>query len=762
MLILILLHALAALTALALGRRLGPRVFLVAALAPLASVAFLAGRAPGVLDGRPLGEALRWAPSLGLVAAVRLDGFSLLVGALVAGIGVLVMVYASAYFHRGPAVGRAAALLVAFAGAMLGVVLADDLLLLYVFWELTSITSYLLIGIEDEKGSARAAALHALLVTGGGGLAMLGGFVLLGQEAGTYRLSEILAAPPSGGLVAPALALILVGAFTKSAQFPFHGWLPGAMSAPTPISAYLHSATMVKAGVYLVARLAPAFAAGVAFWRPTVVLVGLTTMAVGGWRALREHDLKLLLAYGTVSQLGFMTTLFGVGLPEWTFAGAAILLTHALFKAALFMVVGVVDHQAGTRDLRRLGVLWRALPATAAVAVVAVASMAGLPLLATFPAKELAFEAALHGGLGNLDAVLVVGLVGGSALTAAYAFRFVWGAFVGERGAAPTKAQPPAPSLLGPAMVLAALSIALGVAPVLADEVVAPAAQALDVDARGLHLALWHGITTALVASAVAVGLGLVLFLRRHAVVRLQRRMQVLPPASAVYARAIERLLHGADVVTGFVQNGSLPIYLGVILLTAVTLPGAHLVTGASLPQHWVAAETPMQALVTVLIVGAAVGTAVAARRFVAVLFLGGVGYGVAVLFVIQGAPDLALTQFLVETLSLVIFVLVLRHLPERFGGSPSPRSNVLRLAVAGVVGVFVTAFALVAAAARTGESVSEEFLARSLPEAGGRNVVNVILVDFRAIDTLGEITVLGVAALGVAALVRTKVDDDT
>ncbi|MDP9020709.1 MAG: Na+/H+ antiporter subunit A, partial [Actinomycetota bacterium] len=448
--LLLALHAALALAATALGRRLGPRVFLVCALAPGATAAWAAARAAGVLDGSAITQVLPWVPGLGLDVSLRLDGFALLMVALVSGIGAVIFAYSRWYFSPRPGLGRFAGVLTAFAGSMLGVVLADNLLLLYVFWELTSITSYLLIGFEDEKGSARAAALQAILVTSAGGLAMLAGFVILGQAAGTYSLSGILADPPSGGLVGAGLVLVLLGACTKSAQVPFHFWLPAAMAAPTPVSAYLHSATMVKAGVYLIARLAPAFAAGHVFWRPLVMGLGVATMLVGGWRALRQHDLKLLLAHGTVSQLGFMVVLVGAGIPELTFAGAALIVAHGLFKAALFMVAGIVDHQAHTRDLRVLSGLGRRMPAVAAVAAVAAASMAGVPLLLGFLSKEAAYEALLHAHLGTGGSLALAGVVAGSVLTLAYGGRFLLGGFGTAFGNGPG-AVPVGPEVARPA-----------------------------------------------------------------------------------------------------------------------------------------------------------------------------------------------------------------------------------------------------------------------------------------------------------------------
>jgi multicomponent Na+:H+ antiporter subunit A len=740
----------------ALGRRMGRNVLLLCGVGPLATVVWALTRAGGVLDGEPVVERYGWVPELGLDLELRLDGFGLLMLGLVSGIGVLIFVYARWYFHDRPGLGRFAGTLVAFSGAMLGLVLADNLLVVYLFWELTSVTSYLLIGFEDEKAPARAAALQAILITGAGGLAMLGGFVLIGLEAGTFSLSGILDQPPSGTAVDVGLVLVLVGAVTKSAQVPFHSWLPGAMAAPTPVSAYLHSATMVKAGVYLIARFAPAFAEA-APWRPIVLTLGLTTMLVGGLRALRQHDLKLLLAYGTVSQLGFMVVLLGAGLEEATLAGCAVLVAHGAFKAALFMTVGIVDHQAHTRDIRRLDRLWsspRWRP-TLVAAVVGAASMAGVPLMLGFVAKEAAYEAFVHGGLGAADGVVLAGLVVGSILTFAYSARFVRG-LLGPASSPESVSDPPAPaaSFLGPVLVLAALTVVLGVAPEPASDLVSQAGVALDAAVEPVTLHLWHGVNQALLLSLLTIATGTALALGWRAVERAQDRTPAMPTADGGYRAVLAGALGLAARTTGFVQNGSLPAYLTVILATVVTLPGWVLLTATEIPPLPALADSPIQLVVGTATLGAAIAAAIVRRRFDAVLLLGGVGFAVAVLFVIQGAPDLALTQLMIETLSVLIFVLVLRRLPTRVDDEPWRFGIALRVLVSGVVGAFVFAFAIIATGARTAPPISDGYLERALPEAEGRNVVNVILVDFRGLDTLGEITVLAVAALGIVSLV--------
>ena len=757
-------HLVVALAAGLLGRRMGRSVLLLGALAPAVALAASVALTGGALEGEVLRTSLAWVPGMDLTIELALDGFALLFWWVISGIGVLVMLYASRYFGQRDDLGRFTALLVTFAGAMLLLTSSDNVLGLFVAWELTSITSYLLIGFEDDKAAARSSALQALLVTGAGGLALLGGLVLLAQAAGTYQLSALLEAAPGGVAAEVGLALVLLGAMTKSAQVPFHFWLPGAMSAPTPVSAYLHSATMVKAGIYLLARFAPAFAPEVAWWTPTLLAVGGVTMLLGGYRALHATDLKALLAYGTVSQLGFIVLLVGHGDPELLFAGVAVLVAHALFKATLFLSVGVVDHQAHTRDLRRLDGVGRALPVTAVAATIATASMAGVIPLLGFVSKEAALEAAIHLDSGT---VLVAALITvGSVLTTAYGIRFVWGAFLrkpaGSHPEPVTAADVPAPkrSFEAPAALLAGLTVVLGplLAPV--DALVSLGATSLEPAADEFHLLLWHGFGPSLYLSLTALAGGYLLYRLPRLVTAAGRVTSRAPDMLDVYAAALRGLNRSADRTVSVVQPGSLPVYLGIILLTAVVLPLPMLLS-AGAPQIAEFADSPIQVVVVGLVMAAALGAALVRRRLSAVLLLGGVGFSVAVLFVLQGAPDLALTQLLVETLSLGIFVLVLRRLPEEFEASTWRFGNGLRVAVSATVGVFVAGFALIAAGGRTGGTNAAEFLARAEPDGGGKNVVNVILTDFRALDTLGEITVLLVAAIGVVAIVRGGRDDD-
>ncbi len=762
MFILILSFLVAAAVLPALAKKLGREVFYVAALVPAATCVWGVWAYSKISESGPISEQAAWVPQLGLTLGLRFDGFAFLMLSLVAGIGVLVFVYAGSYFHQEPIIGRFAATLLLFSGSMIGLVLADNLLALFLFWELTSITSYLLISIEDEKTAARSGALQALLITGMGGLAMLGGFVLLGEAAGTYSMSALLSKPPSGSVATAALVLVLIGAFTKSAQVPFHTWLPRAMNAPTPVSSYLHSATMVTAGVYLVARFTPAFAE-YSIWRPLVISFGLATMLIGAYRSLRQHDLKLILAYGTISQLGLMMLLFGVGTKESIFAGCTLLLAHGIFKAALFMLVGIIDHQTHTRDIRVLGGLGAQWPVLTVAAGVVAASMAGIPPLFGFIAKEEALAALGETGW-RWGVVVLIGVVIGSTLTVAYSARFLWGAFgpqqvriLGEQGSVPQGSAPqPSKMFVAPVMVLAALTVLFGLLPSLIDPVVARAYESLVGSSSEHQLALWHGFTQALALSALAIFAGGALFWWRQRVERFQDSVPHLPSAQSGFDRTVKGLLVSADAVTGFVQHGSLPIYLGIILLTMIVLPGVPLLSDGVMPNIWLA-DSPLQVVVGFIMIVCAVGAAVARRRFAAVLLVGAVGYGMAALFVIQGAPDLAITQLLIETLGVAVFVLAFRHLPADFARPKLPGSQLIRIAIALLSGLFVFGFTLFAIGARTEPTISGQYLDKAYSEGGGNNVVNVIVVDFRGFDTMGEIVVLAVAALGVAAIVRAK-----
>ncbi|GAA0397200.1 Na+/H+ antiporter subunit A [Micromonospora gifhornensis] len=747
MLVLLTLHLTAAIVAPLLVRRWGPRACYPLALAPAAAFGWALVRTPDVAHGGAVVETYPWISQLGLDLALRMTTLSWLMTLLVGGVGAVVLVYSARYLPA-DAVGTAqyAAVMVGFAGAMLGLVLADDLLLLYVCWELTTVLSYLLIGHSAERRSARWAAGQALILTTLGGLAMLVGFIMLGHHAGTYRWSEIAARPlPEGTYLVVAVLLILLGALSKSALLPFTSWLPVAMAAPTPVSAYLHAAAMVKAGVYLLGLFAPVLA-GVAPWRPVVLVAGLATMVIGGWAALRQHDLKLLLAYGTVSQLGLLAVTIGVGTADAALAGVAMLAAHALFKATLFLVVGVIDHGAGTRDLRKLSGLGRAAPVLAGVAVLAAASMAGVPPLLGFVAKEAVFAA-----FTDRPVVLAV-LVVGTVLTVAYSLRFLWGAFGSRPGIAPTRLGRIPPTMLLPPAGLALVGLAAGLAAGPVDHLLRPYAESFG--PVHAHLAIWSGLNLALGLSVLVLAGGAVVFWLRRPLAPALARVRAPVTGQQGYEWVTHRFDRVAVDVTSVTQRGSLPQYLGLILLVLAAVPGGVLLYIQPWQYPIALWLTPAQPVVLVVISVAALLAVGARRRMTAMLLVGMTGYGTAMFFVLYGAPDLALTQFLVETVTIAVFVLVLRRLPKRFSVRPLWSSRWLRRGIGAIVGLTVAGLAVAAATARHARSISEDFPQLAVEQGHGRNVVNVTLVDIRAWDTLGELSVLVVAATGVASLV--------
>jgi len=777
MFLLLLIHLLIGSAILLSGDRLGRRAFIVAGLAPMATIVWAATQwatvvgDPSALDeaghasaGTAQYESVGWISDLDLDLYLRFDAFALVMTLLVSGIGLLVCVYAVGYFsHIEPGQSRLAGLMTLFAAAMLGIVWADHLIALFIAWELTSITSYLLIGNDDRNPRARAAALQAIFITGAGGLALLLGLIIIGQSAGTYRLSELIDSPPSGGAVAAALVCVLLGAFTKSAQAPFSSWLPGAMVAPTPISAYLHSATMVKAGVYLVARLSP-IVATTGQWRLLVLLVGSATMLIGGLRAMRQRDLKLLLAYGTVSQLGFMMLLVGTGEYKIAQAGIVLLLAHGAFKATLFMLVGIIDHQVGTRNIRELHGLRDGWMPVKVMAVVGAASMAGLPPLLGFVAKEKAIDTYLeYGDFTGATATLLV-IIAGSVLTFAYSARFVLGVF-GVHGDADNEvrslsAPAPAAIFVAPAIVLTVVTVVVGLFPALISDLTKAALLSLDPDSSPSTVKLWAGFNTAFAISLGIIATGTLLAVFRRPVARFQtaaaQPLRALPSTDDMYGDTIRAIDWIARRVTRTVQSGSLPTYLLVILTTVIVVPVIPMVAEfGDLPQ-WV--ENPIHLPIVAIIIGSSIGAALIRRRIAAVVMLGAVGFAMAALYETQGAPDLALTQFAIETLGTVLFVLVLRFLPTRFVDLAPAVVRPLRLAVSLLVGAAIFVFAIASTNARDDvaeESISVEMVERSKPDGEGKNVVNVILVDFRGVDTMGEITVLLVAAVGAVALAR-------
>jgi multicomponent Na+:H+ antiporter subunit A len=741
---------LAALTP-ALVRVLGRSTGYLNAAVFLGLAGWLASSAGPVLDGDPVTAGATWLPQAGLSVSLRMDSLGLLFALIVLGIGAAVMAYGARYFapvdHA--KASRYLALLTFFAASMLGLVLADDLVLLFVFWELTSVSSFFLIG---GKGEGKAGATRAFLTTALGGLALFAGVALVGRAAGSFALTDVLADPEvvATSALAPAtIVLLLLAAFTKSAQFPFHYWLPGAMVAPTPVSTYLHAATMVKAGIYLLFRFTPVYG-GMPLWRTTLVLVGLGTAVFGAVVALRRTDLKSLLAYSTVSQLGFLTGLIGIGTPLALAAAALHTLAHALYKATLFMTVGVVDHESGTRDLRELGGLRRALPITAAAGGLAAISMAGLPPLLGFVSKEEAFAAFVAADgpvwLAGVGATLaVLASIGTFAYSARYYLRTFEGPVRAEAHRAPLGFEVPA-------LVTALGGIGLGLLVPWLDPVVNGVSRDTTGISAELHLALWHGLTMPLLLSGIVVAGGLLLVYRRELVERAQERFTT-PRADAIFDRVYDRTLAFGGWV-GRPADWHAPMAYLVPILAVALVTGATVLAGhGGLGGAPAPSERADWAVVVLLAAGIA-GVVQARSRMAAVAMLGLVGFTVAGWFVLLGAPDLALTQLLIETLTVVLVVLVFRHLPPAF-----PRGGRRRKSLAALVAVTLGGFTGLATYLLTGRrELSEtgaQFLAEGEGLTGGANVVNTILVDFRALDTLGEIAVLAIAAAGMVAIIR-------
>jgi multicomponent Na+:H+ antiporter subunit A len=696
-----------------------------------------------------------WAPSLGLSLSFNLDGLGLLFAVLIAGIGALIVLYASRYLERRPRTGRFYGWLFAFMGAMLGIVLSDNILTLFVFWELTGFTSFLLIGFEHERPPARSAAIQALIVTGAGGLALLAAGVLLIDVTGTATISAMAAARTSivtSPYHVAITVLILLAAFTKSAQVPFHFWLPNAMEAPTPVSAYLHSATMVKAGIYLIARFTAVLGA-TPIWTTAVTAAGAATMVLGAYRAVQETDLKRILAYSTLSALGVLTMLLGVGTRQAMIAALVYLVAHACYKGAMFLVAGIVDHEAGGRDIAALGGLRRSMPITAAVGGAAALSMAGVPLTLGFVAKDGAYDA-----LQYVTAWLSWPLV---LMVLASVFLGVAGLLAGvlpfwARTAA--NGHDPGWRLWMPPMVLAAAGLVAGAFPSLLGGPLSAAATAIAGVQVDVALSLWHGVTPALLLSMLTLAGVAIGYMARDAV----RHWTWTPRYGVedVYDGVLASLDAVSRAIAPALHSASLRIYVMVIVLTTVLIGGAVLATdpslGSTLPRTSISIHDVL--IVVVILAGASAAT-FARSTMSAVLALGAVGYGVAMVFLSFGAPDLAMTQFSVETLTVLIYVLVFRHF--RGLGELSPVAVRVRDGLIAVAsGLFIGGLLLSVATTETAPRLREYFAEFGPTLGHGRNIVNVILVDFRAFDTLAEITVLATAAIGVRGLLRLAAND--
>jgi len=756
---------------------------------PAALFAYFLTQIPNVQDGKGKMETIPWIPSLGVDFTVHLDGLGLLFSLLISGIGTLVVLYSVFYLDKTKeALSRFYLYLLLFMGAMLGIVLTDNVIVLYGFWELTSISSFLLIAFWHHRERSRYGAMKSMLITVLGGLAMLAGFLLLYAMTGTFSIRETIAA--AGGiadhaLFVPAMLLLLLGAFTKSAQFPFHIWLPDAMEAPTPVSAYLHSATMVKAGLYLVARFSPVFA-GDEIWFWLVSLCGLTTLIYGSYRAMKQTDLKALLAFSTISQLGLIMSLFGLGSAAAFFANpsdsviytkatmAAIfhLINHAVFKGALFMAVGIVDHETGTRDICKLGGLLSVMPITFSVTLAGTFSMAGLPPFNGFLSKEMFYAALLtvadldRMNLHTIGVLLVAVAWMASIFTFGYSMILLFRTFAGRARFDKLAVKPHEASLglLLPPVVLASLTVVFGLFPnLLAYSLIEPAMAAVHPalvpsgDRFAVDIALWHGWTPELFMTLGVVLAGTLVYKFHPRLRALHAPLFTRATLNRVYDGGLEGLDRGSRRLTDGYMTGSIRHYLiYFFLLFLVALGGALFRSGSltwDLSQF--APVSPHEAVINIVLVLAVIAIPFAASRMIAIILTGAAGYMVTLFFVIFRAPDLALTQMIVETVSVTLFLLCFYHLPKLKKEASKLSFKLTNVLISVGVGAIMTLVALAASGSKLFDSISDYYLKYSYELAGGKNVVNVILVDFRGFDTMLEIVVLGIASFGIYALVH-------
>jgi multicomponent K+:H+ antiporter subunit A len=731
----------------------------ITALFPATALAAVAFRIPSVFEGRVFRFKADWIPTLGLNLAFRLDGLSLLFAILILGIGLLVILYARYYLSDEDQAGRFYAYLLLFMASMVGVVLANNLLLLWFFWELTSISSFMLIAYWHHRSDARKGARMALTITGAGGLALLGGFILIGQVVGSYEIDQVLS---NGDLIRNSsryhviLLLVLLGAFTKSAQFPFHYWLPHAMAAPTPVSAYLHSATMVKAGLFLLARLYPVLS-GSASWFLIVSITGMLTMLLGAYLALFKHDLKGLLAYSTISHLGLITLLFGMGTALAAVAAVFHIINHAIFKASLFMAAGIIDHETGTRDMRKLNGLWPYMPITATLAMVAAAAMAGVPLLNGFLSKEMFFAETLdQSTIGSISWIIPVFASLGAAFSVAYSLRFIHDVFFnGEPRDLPKSPHEPPRYMRVPVEILVGLCLIVGIFPeYTAEAILTHASKAvLGGYLPDYHLQIWHGLNLPLLMSLLALLSGGALYYNRQRLFYLQTYFPGRDE-SQLFDRSLQRLQLQLQRFLSWIDHDSLQ--RAVFWLFFVTLVFS-MVPLMELDMHvGVRPQIPIDFVTiagAILLCVSSVATVIwHQQRLLAILLLSVVGMVIAIAFALFSAPDLALTQLSVEVVTIILLLLSLHFLPQDIRNVSSPnrvvRDTSLAVLIGGIVGTIT--FALIT---RPLESISGYYIDNAKALGGGTNVVNVILVDFRGFDTFGEIGVLAIAAMGISLL---------
>lgn len=733
------------------------------ALVPATSFALILSKASDIAQGLALSEDYTWIPAFGINLNFRLDGLSFLMALLITGIGALILTYASGYLKGYEANTRFYTIIQIFMAAMLGLVLSDNLIAMFIFWELTTVSSFLLVGFNHENPDARKKALQALIVTAGGGLAMFAGILLLGNVAGTYQVSELITHAEmikNHKLYEAIVILICLGAFTKSAQFPFHFWLPNAMAAPTPVSAYLHSATMVKAGVFLLARLTPVLG-GTSFWLHLLVYVGGFTMILAASLGLIYRDLKKILAYSTLSVLGIITLLIGMG-TEFSFKAAIMMLfAHALYKATLFMVAGSIDHETGTRDITRLRGLRKVMPWTFAAAALAALSQAGFPPFTGFLAKEYFYGSALD---HNMKILLICSAFISSMFLFVLAFKIGFHPFLGRENKKIHAHEAPPTMLIGP-VTLGLLSLLFGLFPgPIAKYILSPALASFNTTFHPVKLKLWHGVNTALILSLITLTCGFVLYKLRKKIRQnatgVDDKLNIQFDQS--FAHGLESFIKFAKWSTKLIQSGSLRSYMIITISAFAGLLLYILLYVGGMPEFYKFSH--VKPITFAFLVALAIITIVACTtlsRMTALLSLGVIGFGITLIYMMYGAPDLAFTQILVETLTVVMFMVVIHKLP-RFKDFSTRRKKAFDAIFASIVGMTVTFLVIKAQNLSSKNPVSQIYAETSYLEAHGRNVVNVILVDFRAFDTFGEIVVLSIAGLGVSLLMRNNKKEDT
>jgi multicomponent K+:H+ antiporter subunit A len=731
------------------------------ALLPATSLVLLFSEMFSVFDGAVISHQIAWVSSLGLNLSLRLDGLAFLFATLILGIGLLVILYSRYYLSERDNMSRFYSYLILFMAAMLGVVLSGNLIQMWFFWEMTSISSFLLISFWTHKSEARKGARLALTVTGLGGLCLLAGVILIGETVGSYELDVVLNA---GDLIRassyyPAiLILVLLGAFTKSAQFPFHFWLPHAMAAPTPVSAYLHSATMVKAGVFLLARLYPSLS-GTDMWFVLVSTTGLMTLLYGAYTAVFQHDLKGLLAYSTISHLGLITLLFGLNRDMAAVAAIFHIINHAIFKASLFMAAGIIDHESGSRDMRKLNGLYRYMPITATLAMVAAAAMAGVPLLNGFLSKEMFFAEVLdQRTIGAISWLIPVLATVGAALSVAYSLRFIHDVFFnGEPRDLPKTPHEPPRYMRVPVEVLVAMCILVGAFPAFTIGGLLNAAGQATINSAvpEFSLKIWHGFNIPLLMSFMAIVGGVLIYMSRKHLFRFQASFKAVN-ASEIFDKVVYQIQCGAQKVIDWIDNGSYQrsaFILMAFALLMLAIPISKITEPLDHLSH-TNAEIPVIVGSILLILGSIATVLISHRRIIALAMLSLVGLVVSIAFNFYSAPDLALTQILVEVVAIILLLLTLYFFPQTTPRSATGPAGFARdILLASTIGAVVGTVCLLMLTYHS-ESVSQFYIDNAKTGGGGTNVVNVILVDFRGFDTMGEILVLGIAALGIYKLI--------